>query len=87
MSLKLENSTISRFNDWFQARVRNGCPFCGGRDWAVHDELALTSSVEPDTHHVDPRHGAPVVQITCDQCAFTASFSATRVGLLEPDGA
>ena len=85
MSNKMEAAAITRFNQWFQARVRNGCPFCDERDWTVHDEMAVTSTVEADTHRIEPRHGAPVVQLTCNQCAFTASFSATRVGLLEPD--
>jgi predicted nucleic-acid-binding Zn-ribbon protein len=65
--------------------VRNSCPFCDARDWTVHDELAITGTVAPDTHAVDPRHGAPLVQVTCNSCAFTAAFSATRIGLLEPD--
>lgn len=85
MKDKLDSVTLTRFNDWFQARVRHGCPFCGSRDWTVHDELSLMSTVEGSTHRIDPAHGAPVVQITCNQCAFTAAFSATRIGMVAPD--
>ena len=85
MSGKMPVDVLERFNNWFQARVRNGCPFCDARDWTVHDELAATSSVESDTHAIDPGHGAALVQITCNECAFTATFSAVRIGLLEPD--
>lgn len=85
MGNKLESEAVTRFNQWFQSRVRNGCPFCDGRDWTLHDEMAVTSTVAPDTHQIEPHHGAPVVQVTCNGCAFTASFSATRIGLLEPD--
>ena len=85
MSHKMEPAAVDRFNQWFQARVRNGCPFCDGRDWTLHDEMAVASTVDPETHRIESRHGAPVVQVTCNGCAFTASFSATRIGLLEPD--
>ena len=85
MTQKLDAAGVERFNEWFQARVRNACPFCDGRDWTVHDEMALTSTVDPDTHRIDVRHGAPVVQVTCNGCAFTASFSATRIGLITAD--
>lgn len=85
MPHKLEQTGIARFNDWFQSRVTKGCPFCDGRDWTVHDEMALTSTVDGGTHEIDPRHGAAVVQITCNRCAFTASFSATRIGVIAAD--
>lgn len=82
---KITPEAIQRFNQWFQRQVRNGCPFCDGRDWTIHDEIAITSTVEADTHRIEPHHGAPVVQVTCDACAFTASFSATRIGIVEAD--
>lgn len=85
MSFKIDTQGIERFGDWFQARVKNGCPFCDSRDWTVHDEMAVTSTLDGAAHSIDARHGAPVVQVTCNQCAFTASFAATRVGLLDPD--
>lgn len=85
MTQKLEISAIERFNGWFQERVRHGCPFCGERDWTVHDELAATATVETRTHAIDPTHGAPFVHLTCNHCAFTAAFSAVRIGLLDAD--
>jgi len=85
MKLKLEPEVVTRFNQWFQSRVKNACPFCDSRDWTVHDEMAVTSTVEAGTHHIEPLHGAPVIQVTCNQCAYTASFSAVRIGLLDAD--
>jgi hypothetical protein len=85
MPHKLELTGIERFNDWFQTRVKNGCPFCDGRDWTVHDEMSLMPTVDGGTHEIDTAHGAPVVQITCNVCAFTASFSATRIGVVIAD--
>jgi hypothetical protein len=85
MTHKLQGTGIDRFNSWFQARVKNGCPFCGGRDWTVHDEMSLMSTVDDGTHEIDTAHGAPVIQITCNGCAFTAGFSATRIGIIHPD--
>ena len=82
---KLEQTGIEKFNAWFQARVSRGCPFCDGRDWTVHDEMSLLSTVDEGTHEIDPAHGVPVVQITCNGCAFTASFAATRVGVIVAD--
>lgn len=87
MSHKITPEAITRFSWWFQSKVRNGCPFCDSRDWTIHDEMAITSTVEAETHHIEPHHGAPVMQVTCNVCAFTASFSATRIGILEPDEA
>ena len=85
MSQKLLPSHIEQFNQWFQTQVRNGCPFCDARDWTIHDEMAVTSTVKTDTHSIDARHGAAVIQVTCNGCAFTASFSATRIGLIAAD--
>lgn len=85
MTEKLERPGIERFNQWFQERVRNGCPFCDARNWTIHDEMAITATVEAGLHRIDADHGAPVVHITCNQCAFTAAFSATRIGLIEAD--
>jgi hypothetical protein len=85
MSHKLQSTGVDRFNEWFQARVKNGCPFCDSRDWTIHDEMSLMSTVDGGTHAIDPAHGAPVVQITCNGCAFTASFSATRIGVIAAD--
>ena len=85
MRHKIAPEAITRFGQWFQSKVRNGCPFCDGRDWTIHDEMAVTSTVDAESHRIEPLHGAPVMQVTCNVCAFTASFSATRIGLLEPD--
>ena len=85
MSTKMEAAAVTRFNQWFQAHVRNGCPFCDGRDWTIHDEMSLMPTVDGGTHRIDTSHGAPVVQITCNGCAFTAAFSATRIGVIVPD--
>jgi predicted nucleic-acid-binding Zn-ribbon protein len=71
--------------NWLSGRIpERGCPVCGKGPMQLGSELvsAPLLVVGPDgAHTFDLIRGATFVTLTCQECANTRFFSATRMGI------
>ncbi len=81
LDVKQQNAVL----DWLESRIREtGCPVCGQGPMQLGSELvsAPLLIVSPaGAHTFDAVRGATFVTLTCQHCANTRFFSATRMGV------
>ena len=92
--MSLHPSAEQKVRDWLQERCPSlRCPFCGSTELSIGD---LTVSFRIPEHYPGPideigiSSGEPqpahmTVPLTCDACAYTLSFNASKMGLLDSD--
>lgn len=81
MSEKIGTGDLERVEGWIRERTRARCPFCGGRQWSIDDEIASFPALQTSTPRVQMDRGYPMVLITCEGCGFSAPFSAKKLGV------
>jgi predicted nucleic-acid-binding Zn-ribbon protein len=79
MGEKITNEGLTTIIQWLAQRTNATCPFCGGHEWTVDDELTALPTLQHDAPHLQTERGHSLVLVTCDQCGFTASFAAKRL--------
>ncbi len=90
--MPLNREDVTKIQNWWRSRgVDPRCPFCGGNTWSMSELVTplvlerqtgggVTARIERDINML------PMFLITCDACAYTAMFSAARVGLVSSSG-
>jgi ssDNA-binding Zn-finger/Zn-ribbon topoisomerase 1 len=65
-----------------RSKFRNGCPICSGKNFGIDNDIQFLGALNAEFKQ--PIEGAiyPVVGVSCNDCYFTAHFSASRLGLL-----
>ncbi len=79
MSEKISSDRLERITDWLRERTRGECPFCGGRDWSIDDELGSLPAYQREEPNVQLDRGYTLVLVTCERCGFTAPFAAKKL--------
>lgn len=81
MSEKISNRQVERAEEWMKERTRGRCPMCGGAEWAIDDELCSLPALQHDEPAVQLDRGYAMILVTCEECGFTAPFSAKKLGI------
>ena len=85
VKMPLTSSQLENIKQWIESRspILN-CAGCGGREWAIQNEVAFALLVEPKDGHIDYHKGYPMVVINCKNCGYSAFFNAIQLGIM-PD--
>ena len=67
-----------RFRQFFRTHELH-CTMCNSRDILRKPEAKALVVVDLDTGKIDPEHGIPAIQITCQQCGHIDLYSAEVV--------
>ena len=81
--MPLNSSQLDYIRQWIESRspILN-CPGCGGREWAIQNELAFTLMVEPADGQINHNKGYPMVAVTCKNCGNTVFYNAIQMGIM-----
>ena len=81
LDAKQQNAILA----WLSARTsEDACPVCGRGPLQLGSELVSAPLLvvgKGGAHTFDPARGATFVTLTCQHCAHTRFFSATRIGV------
>lgn len=78
---KITRQQLARVIDWLEHKTEATCPFCGGRNWTVDDELSSLPAYHTGDAAVQTHRGHTLVLVTCENCGFTAPFAAKKMKL------
>lgn len=76
---KIKDGRLGRVVDWLKQKTEGTCPFCGGHEWTVDDELGSLLAYQHQEPHVQLNRGHTLVLVTCEGCGFTAPFAAKKL--------
>ena len=81
--MPLDSSQLDSVRQWIESHspILN-CAGCGGREWAIQNELAFSLLVEPKDGSINYKKGYPMVAVTCKNCGYTVFFNAIQMGLM-----
>lgn len=81
--MPVNSEQLESVKKWIEERSPSlSCPGCGGKDWAIQNELAFALLIDAQDGQINQRKGYPMVAVTCKNCGYTALFNAIQMGIM-----
>ena len=81
--MPLKSAQLDSVKQWIESHSPIlSCSGCGGRGWAIQNELAFSLLINPESGQINHHRGYPMVAVTCQSCGYTVFFNAIQIGIM-----
>jgi hypothetical protein len=84
--MRLTEHQVQKVVDWLNTKWQGAkaCPVCQSNAWNISDIVFEAREFYPATLVVGEDAAAPMIFVTCTVCGHTLTFSALKIGVVQP---
>lgn len=81
--MRLTDEQVQKISEVFRARVTGACPFCGGRQFNLANELVMVNLYPVNPLSIVSDGAFPSIAVTCNTCGNIQTYNVHALGIAQ----